>query len=218
MELLYSQWIEASSSLHKRESAGHAYFSRLSRSVKRLQHLFASRAPRSVKVLDFGMGWGHWAVSALGAGFSCDGVEISRERRVWAKARGVRSFGSLRGLRRGEYDFVNADQVFEHLADPLGVLKDLVRVMAPGGYIRISVPNPMRELIQIRLGRWTPRKGAFHPLEHLNAFGYRSISVLAKRAGLVPVTLRHSLAHPRLIPSILARCLLRRPSGLFRKP
>lgn len=38
-------------------------------------------------------------------------------------------------------DFVIASHVFEHFQDPIGSLKNFVRVLRPGGYIFIAIPN-----------------------------------------------------------------------------
>jgi SAM-dependent methyltransferase len=39
------------------------------------------------------------------------------------------------------FDLVFADNVFEHLADPAGIMREIGRVLRPGGYILFKTPN-----------------------------------------------------------------------------
>jgi len=44
-------------------------------------------------------------------------------------------------FRDGSFDLITANMVFEHLADPVGVLRDIGRVLAPGGLCIFHTPN-----------------------------------------------------------------------------
>ena len=39
------------------------------------------------------------------------------------------------------FDFINTEQVFEHISEPLETLKELKTLLKPGGIIKISVPT-----------------------------------------------------------------------------
>ncbi len=47
----------------------------------------------------------------------------------------------LSGFKDDHYDFVVLSHVIEHLADPIGALQDVFRVLRPGGYTVIAAPD-----------------------------------------------------------------------------
>ena len=65
--------------------------------------------------------------------------------------------------------------------------------------------------------RWTPIKDAFHPLEHINSFSYKSLCKLAKEYNLRP--LKPSQIYDNLFSIIKAKTkfLLTVPSWYFQK-
>ena len=79
---------------------------------------FLNRAPGQIKFLDFGMGAGNWCV--LAKAFGCDvyGAELSSEHISNAESIGVKTLG-LDGVRGHKFDYINSEQVFEHLATHL---------------------------------------------------------------------------------------------------
>jgi hypothetical protein len=87
-----------------------------------------------------------------------------------------------------EFNFINAEQVFEHIASPLKVLRALNTRLDTNGLLRISVPNGKRFLRRLHRGVWKPSKDPIHPLEHVNCFTHRTLIRLAKEAGLAPIS------------------------------
>ncbi len=47
----------------------------------------------------------------------------------------------LAGVAEGVYDFVHSSHSLEHMADPLEALRNWVRVVRPGGYVVVVVPD-----------------------------------------------------------------------------
>jgi SAM-dependent methyltransferase len=95
------------------------------------------------------------------------------------------------------FDFINVDQVLEHLSDPLHVARRLAECLKPSALIKFSTPNNP-ELP--RLLRAAQSSGddtvldaktldSLLPLEHVNLFNDRSLKVLAQEAGLRPFRL-----------------------------
>jgi 2-polyprenyl-3-methyl-5-hydroxy-6-metoxy-1,4-benzoquinol methylase len=148
------------------------------------------RPLRGLRVLDYGMGWGLWAIVASRLGARAFGYDLAESRRQHAARHGVVpvEFDAIPALG---VDFVNAEQVFEHLAEPREVLRSLARALAPGGILKISVP--LARGLDARLAGfdWDPRGSSaimpIHPLEHLNAFDAASLSAFAATEGLVPM-------------------------------
>lgn len=58
----------------------------------------------------------------------------------------------------GEFDLVFSKYVFEHLTDPLAAMRDLRRVLKPGGHLLIHTPNARHYVALI--SRFTPHR--FH--------------------------------------------------------
>jgi SAM-dependent methyltransferase len=92
------------------------------------------------------------------------------------------------------FDFINSEQVFEHLTDPLGALKHLVSALAPGGMLKISVPDGRDVKKRLALGDWSAMDGprsllVVTPLQHINGFHREALLELARRAGLKPAAL-----------------------------
>jgi GT2 family glycosyltransferase/ubiquinone/menaquinone biosynthesis C-methylase UbiE len=97
------------------------------------------------RLLDIGCANGGFLAAAHRAGWECCGVEISAHAcRLAEKHPGVRiSRGTLAQAKfdDGYFDAVSAGDVLEHMQDPSGFLKEVRRVLKPGGYVYIAVPD-----------------------------------------------------------------------------
>jgi SAM-dependent methyltransferase len=182
LEFLYETAISAAASLAKREEAGPAYFAGLVHDAARVSRLVPAERARAVRVLDFGMGWGHWAAAAKALGCTVQGAEISEQRIAFAAGLGVPTVDPAE-LSPGSLDYIHADQVFEHLAEPAAVLAGLVRLLRPAGVIRIAVPDGGAVAAKLKAG-WRAAKDELHPLEHLNAYTPAALDRMASAAGL----------------------------------
>ncbi|MDH3636315.1 MAG: class I SAM-dependent methyltransferase [Gammaproteobacteria bacterium] len=184
MQALYQDWIDNAHSLHKKQSAESKLYRQYAGQVHTLTRLF-DRRPEQVRVLDFGMGWGYWSRMAQAHGLDVTGYELSPQRSQYARAMGIKVVDKLPGAG-AHFDYIHANQVFEHLADPLQALKDLCARLAPGGVVCIRVPDS-RGVAEILVRRgWSQGLDAVHPLEHINCFTRKTLTSLATRAGLTP--------------------------------
>lgn len=142
-----------------------------------------------MRVFDYGMGWGLWARIAKSLGAQSFGYDLSEARCEHARQNGVQV--AVPGeLERVQADFINADQILEHLPTPLDALSDMVRALAPGGIIKLCVPRAPDIERRIRVLDWDAPRGArnnlqpVQPLGHVNCFDWPSLDALAARAGL----------------------------------
>jgi 2-polyprenyl-3-methyl-5-hydroxy-6-metoxy-1,4-benzoquinol methylase len=214
---LYEAWIDAERSRHRAERNVPAK-GRIALEIMGILD-FLGRDPRTLRFMDFGMGWGSWCRMADAFGVECYGVEVSGARIDYAAERGVRVL-QPDDIQAESYDFINTEQVFEHLPDPLSVALTLARALRPGGILKISVPNAIRAKRAIAEGRWTAPYGSrwsldiVAPLAHLNAFTHRPLTALGARAGLtrvtIPARLRYRYA-PTWEPALR---ILKRTAGL----
>jgi SAM-dependent methyltransferase len=145
---------------------------------------------KPVAVLDFGLGRGEWCRLAAAFGMEAFGLEYSDELASWRVEGGYRVI-TPSALEDHDFDFINAEQVFEHLNEPLASLQRLADRLRPGGLVRIAVPNGYG--IESRLRDptiWTTMKGDKHalsavrPLRHINCYSGRSLTRMAEIAGL----------------------------------
>ncbi|HEU4619653.1 MAG TPA: class I SAM-dependent methyltransferase [Gammaproteobacteria bacterium] len=190
LQTIYDQWISPTPPDGERQRYRLEDYRLLAQEVQFLIEHFGKR-PASIDVLDFGMGWGVWARMALAFGCKVAGSDLSLVRQQHARSMGVEvlQWNELPGRH---FHFVNTEQVFEHLVDPAGTLRHLASSLAPGGLLRISVPNCRAAL------RAAEKSKAFealsfddirpvHPLEHLNGFEPRSLERFGRAAGLEPI-------------------------------
>lgn len=146
------------------------------------------KPPHEMEVLDFGMGWSEWLQMARAWGCRVTGMELSEERVRHARSLGIEII-DLDDAAGRRFDFINTEQVFEHLVSPLDILERLGSLLKPGGLLKVSVPDgrKMPKVIDDLAsgGQWSPeRVMAIAPLEHVNCFTYDSIVAMGKAAGL----------------------------------
>jgi SAM-dependent methyltransferase len=141
----------------------------------------------SGNVLDLGCGDGQ-AMESFPASFTPYGIEISSAAALIAdrvfRGRGGYAINApcVEGLRRFPEGFFAAASLrsyLEHEADPLPVLENLRRVLAPGGFAVVKVPN------YGSLNRWVmgARWCGFRYPDHLNYFTPKTLGTMATRAG-----------------------------------
>lgn len=189
LALLYGSWInpEASAkrSLRRARREGPA----LARQVRALGPLFQKRH-RPATVVELGCGWGNWLLMARAFGYAAEGIEIDDRRREFVVAQGIPCYRTCEELPDESADFVYAQQVFEHLRDPLQVLRSLTRSLRPGGYVHIAVPNARWVKRNLKKAQFVGPKGIrrslnpIAPLEHVNAFAGESLKRIGEACGL----------------------------------
>lgn len=211
MERLYDRWIDPQKAFTMHDGAlPPAHFIELGRQIGNVLD-FLGRNPREVSCLDFGMGWGHWCRVARGFGCEVMGTELSEARIAYVQKDGLRVL-AWDDIPKHQFDFINTEQVFEHLPEPFETLTYLPRALKPGGLIRISVPDGWDIKRRLRIGDWQAPKGSrdslnpVAPLEHINCFNQHVIQRLAARASLVQ----------RNVPERFATSLVDGLKGLVR--
>jgi 2-polyprenyl-3-methyl-5-hydroxy-6-metoxy-1,4-benzoquinol methylase len=183
MDKLYGEWIDSRESFLKKKHANKELFIRYANEVKKIVSFFKKK-PFEIKVFDFGMGWGYWCQMAKAFGCDVMGLEASQERIDFARKNGIRIISNLEEMPKNTLDFINIEHVFEHITNPLEVLKELQELLNDGGIIKISVPNGWKIKRNIMKDNWHATKDALHPLEHINCFTNKTLIKLAHAVGL----------------------------------
>jgi hypothetical protein len=187
---IYEHWIPPSEKDRLLQKYNLADFSYLAEQVQFLVRHFR-RNPHSIRVFDFGMGWSEWASMARSFGCQVSGCELSVARVEHAKSIGIEVIG-WDDIPHRRFHFINTEQVFEHLLEPLETLQHLARSLERDGILKISVPDARRALRKLEehpsFGALSPTLLVpVQPLEHVNCFEYRSLVAMARKAGLRPL-------------------------------
>ncbi len=101
-------------------------------------------------ILDIGAGFGDFVFACLERGYDARGIELNAEKIAKAEiiaAQKKISLPLVQGVaeslpfENNQFDFVNVGEVIEHVRDPKQVLKEIYRVLKPGGHVYVSVHN-----------------------------------------------------------------------------
>jgi 2-polyprenyl-3-methyl-5-hydroxy-6-metoxy-1,4-benzoquinol methylase len=147
-----------------------------------------NRNPSDIDVLDYGMGWGHWCYMAKAYGCNSFGFDLSEYKQEFARKNGITTIDELASKR---FDYINTEQVLEHVLYPLETVRILCESLKPGGILKISVPNGERiNKEKLLVDSANLARSGVHlvsPLMHINTFNYNSIITMAEKAKLKPV-------------------------------
>ncbi|MBU6471562.1 MAG: methyltransferase domain-containing protein, partial [Alphaproteobacteria bacterium] len=127
LEVLYDGWIGGEAREELRDRYVAADYRYLAFQVDWILRYFR-KPPREIAVFDFGMGWSEFLEMARAFGCDVAGMELSEKRVCYAQSIGVQTI-SMDELPEGAFDFINTEQVFEHLAEPRQVLERLARAV-----------------------------------------------------------------------------------------
>ncbi len=169
------------------------WFAHQTEEILVLRQLCPAKVP---VVLDFGCNWGKWASMALAHGCEVYGVDVNRAAAQFCADRGIRMI-SFEEMRDRQFDFINADQVLEHLSEPSLVSRHFSACLKPGGFIKFSTPNNPQLPRRLKAAQQNGDDSVLDartldsllPLEHVNLFNNRSLKLLAKQVGLRPYRL-----------------------------
>jgi SAM-dependent methyltransferase len=143
----------------------------------------AKELPGRGRLLDVGCGACYFLERAQRQGWEAHGVEVASWAPDAARARGVTHLhvGLLHEQRfpDGAFDVVHTAQVLEHLADPRDVLREMHRVLRPGGLFYANVPNYRRLPVLFNVDDFVLDQ----PMGHLNYFTPTSLRHLVEAVG-----------------------------------
>ncbi|MFH1367771.1 MAG: methyltransferase domain-containing protein [Elusimicrobiota bacterium] len=100
---------------------------------------------RGKKLLDIGAGTGLFMSTAKNEGFEVHGTEISVDAcKLAENAYGIKIFnGDLlkAGFEDNSFDVITIWHVLEHLTDPMATIREVYRILKPGGIFLLALPN-----------------------------------------------------------------------------
>jgi SAM-dependent methyltransferase len=109
------------------------------------EQLIADLPLEGVNFLDGGSGGGHFSARACGRGARVVSLDVGRQllAQVARACDSTRVMGSLLDLpfRDGSFEVVLSTEAVEHTPDPIRALRELARVVAPGGTLAFTTPS-----------------------------------------------------------------------------
>jgi SAM-dependent methyltransferase len=168
-------------------------------------------------VLDIGCGNGRFLKGLIDKKFCCYGIELpsmSAERASRIQGLNLK-LGQLCEDDFGEhfFDVVTMWHVIEHLSMPRKTLQIIGKILKPGGYLMLSLPNIDSFQSRLFKGSWLH----LDPPRHLFFFGALDLTKIMKTFGFEIVTIKYfSLEqNPFGIQQSILNCLLTKREVLF---
>lgn len=131
-----------------------------------LIRIFRKEYSGASRILDIGCGEGHFICRARRWFDVAVGMDISEEgtRLTAAKSRGAAVRGDALNIpfASGCFDAVLALDLIEHLLAPEQFLREVHRVLRPGGVFIYSTPNPASWGARVKGNRWHGARDATH--------------------------------------------------------
>jgi ubiquinone/menaquinone biosynthesis C-methylase UbiE len=157
--------------------------------------------PSARSLLDVGCSAGYVLAAASKAGLDATGLDCAQFAVDLCRSRGFRAeLGSLTKMPfpDSSFDIVTAKHTLEHVAEPMAGLREIARVLRPGGVTFLQVPDAGYYKIALM-----PRRGrSFRPdrrgWQHHVYFYERNLTQACSRTGLVPAKVGKDIFRRRL--------------------
>jgi len=148
------------------------------------------------RLLDIGSGPGYFLEAGKLRGWDVLGFEPSRIAAEYTAARGIPVVNDFftpgTALSHDPFDVVSLNLVLEHLRDPIGLIEDAKRILAPGGILFVTSPNDFNPLQMVLWQKMGMKPWWVVPKHHLNYFDASSISRLFASRAMTPLHLETS--------------------------
>lgn len=177
---------------------------RLSTLLHRTFPIHATELPRNLapgRALEVGCASGSFMQALARRGWNVDGIEFSPQAAERARQLGFQVHtGSIDEAPEPvePYDLVVAWMVLEHLHDPVGSLRKLLRWTRPGGWLALSVPNAGSAEFRLFRDTWY----ALQLPTHLTHFTPRTLQQTLVDGGWHPERIIHQRTLSNLVCSL----------------
>ena len=183
--------------------------------------------PKRSRVADLGAGFGAFARRLHDTGCEVDAFDISADFFAPGlddvKLQVVDFDGEFAAERTAKYDAVCAIEVIEHLENPRHFLREIQRMLVPGGILLLTTPNIECSVSRVlfmaqRRFLWFEDEWTYYSLGHITPLTSGQLTQMFAESGLTEVshtTYRNPCDNPRI--GWRTRLLARLVRG-FRRP
>ena len=181
------------------------------------------------RLLDIGSGYGFFLEEMKNKGWEVEGIELSETGRQYTQRRINVPVHSrpveFLTLPENHFDVVTLFYVIEHLPDPVSTLREVRRIIRPGGTLLLRWPHST-PLVRL-LGPFSRMFDLYHTPFHLYDFSPKTISMLLSASSfdhIRTVIGGYTLPEPRInryasiITGIFAEVLFRLSGGRILVP
>lgn len=135
--------------------------------------------PTSSRLLDVGAGLGVFPYRMKQAGWECvaldmDPVLVEHIQDTVGICAVAADVTTVEGL--GHFDLVTFNKVLEHTEDPISILASVKRLLRPGGYVYVELPDAEAAEIE-------GQNREEYLLGHIHVFSFASYALMAHNAG-----------------------------------
>ena len=153
-----------------------------------LDAIESRRGSRKGTLLDIGCGYGFFLELALQRGWHVNGVEPCKHARAYAASKSLKvDPGDLfaQAYKDEMFDVVTLFYVLEHLPDPLRYLKEVNRILKPGGLLLARVPHttPLVKFLKI----FGISNRLYDVPSHLSDFSPLTLALAMKKTGFTEI-------------------------------
>ena len=171
LNFLYDDLISSVESLNKKVDYIKNHEKKLNQDFQMISALFEKKT-ESIKILEFGSGWGFWSKFMLSKSLNVTTCEFSDVRHQHLIKNKIQNFKSLDNINT-KFDFIYSEETLEHVTFPLNVLRKLKSLLSKNGYMFHRFPSSF--LFKSKLNKkYIPKKDCAHPLEHINIINKKS--------------------------------------------
>jgi SAM-dependent methyltransferase len=141
------------------------------------------------RLLDIGFGAGSLLRTARELGWEAVGSEVSSSAVEHAIRNGLEVYnGTLQDCRfpEGHFDVVTASEILEHLPNPQSELREIKRILRPGGLFWGTTPSAQSLSFRILKLDWS----VLAPPDHIQLYSAKGIWSMLREAGFERISLK----------------------------
>lgn len=163
----------------------------------RLQEIVGEFAPyrHTNRLLDLGCGAGNLLLAARQNGWEAQGLDVSPQAVKHVRELGFEVFqGELPNARlpSEQFDVITAAELLEHLPDPRSELKEIARLLRPGGLLWTTTPHARGLSARLLRLKWR----CIAPPEHLQLFSVNGLKSLLLDIGFRNIRVQTTGSNP----------------------
>jgi 2-polyprenyl-3-methyl-5-hydroxy-6-metoxy-1,4-benzoquinol methylase len=135
-------------------------------------------------ILDIGCGSGYFLKFGQNRGWTCYGIEPSKQAANYAKNNGINVINEKfkkELFQENIFNVIHMNQVLEHIPYPEDTLNDIFALLKDDGIVSITVPNDFSPLQNLLVENLNYKQWWVSPPFHLNYFTVDSLETLLKK-------------------------------------